>query len=698
MHFACRSKITPMKKSALIIFCLISLLLSAVVSHGEERPPAVPLITHNPYFSIWSMADHLTDQQTKHWTEAYQPLVGIIRVDGKSYRYMGTNPRGLEAAQQLSVKVEATHSYYTFEVGGAHLDLSFFTPVFAQDLDLLSRPVTYIRWNLRCVDGKTHDVEILLDIDGVVSTNTDNQLVTWGKTQAKGLTVLNIGSRDQYVLNRSGDDLRIDWGYLHLAVPETHQFSSALSNTNITRFVSTGDLSNEDDLDMPKTPRGKAAHLGAAFHVKLMPEKTESRHVLIAYTENYMIEYLGRKLKPYWQRNNISTQAMLAQAEADYSALEVRGEEYDKTLSRDLEKIGGSGYRQLSILAYRQTLAAHGLAADLNGNPLSFPKENNSNGCISTVDVIYPSAPFYLFFNPSLLEAEVRPVLEYASLPRWSFKFAPHDLGTYPLANGQVYGGGENTELDQMPVEESGNLLILGAALGQTQNNWHVAKEFWPQFSTWAKYVREKGLDPENQLCTDDFAGDLAHNANLSLKAIEALGAYALMARGLGYDSIADDYMAAAKEMAEAWEGLGFDKDHYALAFDRPGTWSQKYNLVWDKILGLNLFSDSIRKTEVKYYLGQINKYGLPLDSRKDYTKLDWSIWTATLADNPDDFMKLTNPITAWLNESISRVPLTDWYDTKTGKMVGFKARSVVGGVYIKALSDPSLADMWRKK
>ena len=228
MHFACRSKITPMKKSALIIFCLISLLLSAVVSHGEERPPAVPLITHNPYFSIWSMADHLTDQQTKHWTEAYQPLVGIIRVDGKSYRYMGTNPRGLEAAQQLSVKVEATHSYYTFEVGGAHLDLSFFTPVFAQDLDLLSRPVTYIRWNLRCVDGKTHDVEILLDIDGVVSTNTDNQLVTWGKTQAKGLTVLNIGSRDQYVLNRSGDDLRIDWGYLHLAVPETHQFSLSL--------------------------------------------------------------------------------------------------------------------------------------------------------------------------------------------------------------------------------------------------------------------------------------------------------------------------------------------------------------------------------------------------------------------------------------------------------------------------------------
>jgi len=687
-----------MNKLALITLFIVSVLSCSVVVLGDERPPAVPLVTHNPYFSIWSMADHLTDQQTKHWTETYQPLVGIMRVDGKAYRYMGTNPRTLEAAQQLRVKVEATHSYYTFEAGGTHLDLCFFTPAFAQDLDLLSRPVTYITWSVRSVDGKSHQVELLLDIDGVISTNTDNQLVTWGKTQAKGLTVLNIGSRDQYVLNRSGDDLRIDWGYLHLAIPQDQNASSALSNTNITNFVSKGELSAEDDLDMPKTPRGKAAHLGAVFQLTLAPEKTETRHVLIAYTESYMIEYLGRKLKPYWQRNNISTQAMLAQAEADYTSLEVRGKEYDKTLSMDLEKVGGSGYRQLAILAYRQTLAAHGLAADLNGNPLSFPKENNSNGCISTVDVIYPSAPFYLFFNPALLEAEVRPVLEYASLPRWSFKFAPHDLGTYPLANGQVYGGGESTEVDQMPVEESGNLLILGAALGQTQKNWHVAKEFWPQFSTWAKYVREKGLDPENQLCTDDFAGHLAHNANLSIKAIEALGAYSLMARGLGYNSIADDYMNAAKQMAKAWEGLGFDKDHYSLAFDKPGTWSQKYNLVWDRILGLNLFSDSVRKTEVKYYLAQLNQYGLPLDSRKDYTKLDWTIWTATLADNPTDFKALTSPITAWLNETISRVPLTDWYDTKTGKMVGFKARSVVGGVYIKALADSSLAETWRTK
>jgi hypothetical protein len=288
--------------------------------------------------------------------------------------------------------------------------------------------------------------------------------------------------------------------------------------------------------------------------------------------------------------------------------------------------------------------------------------------------------------------------MEYAALPRWKWPFAPHDLGTYPLANGQVYGGGELTEENQMPVEESGNMLILVAAMEQELGNWDFARQYWPQFSKWADYLRDKGLDPANQLSTDDFAGHLAHNANLSIKAIDALAAYALMADGVGKHDVAADYRAQAAKMAAQWQTLAIDGDHYKLAFDKPGSWSQKYNLVWDQILGFNIFPAKVRETEMAFYLTHLEQFGLPLDSRKSYTKLDWEIWTATLAAKPEDFRKLVKPMNRWIDEGPTRVPLTDWYDTKDGKQQGFQARSVVGGVYIKALADPALAAKWRSR
>jgi hypothetical protein len=248
-----------------------------------------------------------------------------------------------------------------------------------------------------------------------------------------------------------------------------------------------------------------------------------------------------------------------------------------------------------------------------------------------------------------------------------------------------------------MPVEESANMLILVDALGVAQGNWHLADEYWPQLTKWADYLHANGLDPENQLSTDDFAGHLAHNANLSIKAIEGIAAYAQMAKKLGKTDLAEQYAADAKKMAGQWQGMALDGDHYKLAFDKPGTWSQKYNLVWDKLLDLDLFPASIRKTEMTFYLKHLNRYGLPLDNRADYTKLDWELWTATLTEDGSQFNALMEPIGKWLNETPSRVPLTDWYDSKTGVMLHFQARSVVGGVFIKALADKNLREKWRK-
>ena len=689
---------------ALLALSAFALVLAS--AFAQQRLPAVPLIAHNPYFSVWSMADKLTDQDTKHWTGARQPIAGLARIDGKTFRFMGAQPRNVPAMEQTSLELTATHTVYTFKAAGITLTASFFTPSLPRDLDVLSRPVTYL--NLTATGEGEHQVSVLIDVDPVISVNTPDQLVTWGRAHSGSLTVLSAGSRDQQVLNRPGDDLRIDWGYFRLAVPDAAGASISLAHDTLGRFAETGALPAADQLDMPRMPRGhtpadEAAHLATAIPFGKVGAAPVSRHVLLAYTEDYAIEYLGRKLRPYWQRNGMSISEMLDKAESEYGLLEQRGTAFDHELAADLEKTGGPDYARIAILSYRQTLAANGFAADFDGTPLMFPKENFSNGCISTVDVIYPAAPFFLFFNPVLLQAQLKPVMEYAALPRWRFPFAPHDLGTYPLANGQVYGGGEVSEDNQMPVEESGNLLIMVAAMSQEEGNWDFARQYWPQFTKWAEYLRDKGLDPANQLSTDDFAGHLAHNANLSIKAIEGLAAYAQMARGVGKPDVAANYSRAASDMAAKWQTMAIDGDHYKLAFDKPGTWSQKYNLVWDQILDFNLFPAKVRQTEVAFYLTHLNQFGLPLDNRRDYTKLDWEIWTATLADTPqpgnaDPFATLMAPIGRWINEGPTRVPLTDWYDTKDGKEQGFQARSVVGGVYIKALSDKSLAAKWRNR
>jgi len=675
---------------------LLVALLALETAIAQQRPPAVPLVVHNPYFSIWSMGDHLTDEPTRHWTGAPQPIEGIARIDGRAYRFMGQHPDTLPAMHQTSNTITPTQTHYEFREAGILLELEFFTPAMMSDLDVLSRPVTYLTWRVQATDGGHHTVSILLDVDPLIGVNDRSELVATSRHNADSLNVLSVGSRDQNILNRSGDNVRIDWGYFHLAVPKNEQAETSISTGQEEAFIASGKILSSDSIGMPEPASQSSAHLDVILDLGLVGSTVVAQHVLLSYTEGFAIQYFQRNLRPYWQRNNMTVEKMLETAEEQYSELEVRGKVFDADLTADLVKVGGKHYAAIAILAYRQTLAAHALVADLEGQPMLFAKENFSNGCIATVDVLYPSAPFFLFFQPKLLEAQLLPVLEYSALPRWRFPFAPHDLGQYPLANGQVYGGGETSEQDQMPIEESGNMLILVDALARAEGNTHLAEEFWTQLTSWAEYLKQKGLDPENQLTTDDFAGHVAHNANLSIKAIDALAAYADLARMLHHDEVAAAYSTDSKDMAAKWIVMAKEGDHFKLAFNSPGTWSQKYNLVWDKIMGYDLFPSSVQDTEVTYYLGKLNRYGLPLDSRVGYTKLDWSLWTATLASKQSQFEAIVDPIYSWMNETQSRVPLTDWYDTITGLQSGFQARSVVGGVFIKALSDPTLVGKWR--
>ena len=678
-----------MNRIVLAIAALAAIAATARAAEPPFRPPAVPLVTSDPYLSIWSEADHLNDNNTRHWTGRDHGLISLVRIDGKSYRLMGADPSDVPAFPQKSVQVLPTRSIYEFDNGQVHVTMTFMTAALPHDLEVLTRPLSYITWNVRSADGQPHDVSIYDSTSSELAVNTLNQEVEWSRDPAGELTAMKVGTVDQPLLSPPGDGVRIDWGYAYAAAPAAQTKSAIGANDALLKqFVDSGQLPGGDDTHMPRTPRDDQPVMAFVFDLGKMGTEPVSRHAMVAYDELYEIKYFGKKLRPFWRRNGATAADMLQAAERDYPQLVQKCEEFDRDLMQDLTKTGGERYAQIAALAYRQCLAACGIAADDNKQPLLFTKENTSNGDIATVDVFFPMDPMMLLFSPTLAKASLVSNLDYAASSHWKFPNAPHDLGTYPIVAGRDDGG------EGMPVEESGNMLILCDAVAKEENSPEFVAKWWPQLTQWAHYLEQYGLDPENQLCTDDFMGHLAHNANLSVKAILGLAAYGDLCHRRGDEATARKYMDLARADAQHWMKVASDGNHYRLAFDKPNTWSQKYNLVWDKLLGLNVFPDSVAQTEIAFYKTVLQRYGLPLDSRTHLTKTDWCLWTATMAENRQDFDAIVSPIYDYLTATGARVPLADSYITDKINSTGMHARPVVGGIFIKMLSDEA---MWKK-
>ncbi len=661
--------------------------LASSASAEPIRPPAVPLVACDPYFSIWSPADILTDASTVHWTGKPHRLSSMVQIDGQPFRLMGVDPVDVTPLPQKSVLVLPTRTIYTFEGSGIRLTLTWLTPALPDDLDLLARPVTYVTWECVATDGQSHQVKIDFAARGELAVNTPDQQVEAQIEEHGELTAAKVGSVEQPVLVKPGDDIRIDWGYLYVAVPKSAVPKNAVPKSEGAQVSITPAADK-----LPAA--GQDVTAAVSFDLGSVSDASVSRWLILAYDDLYSIQYMKKNLRPYWRRTGWEASDLLKASADEYQTLHDRCADFDRELMTDLAEAGGENYAALCALAYRQCFAAGKFVADDHGQPLQFCKENHSNGCIGTSDVFYPMAPQFLLLGPTLSKSFLVPFMNYAASERWKFPFAPHDLGQYPHANGQRYGGGERTDENQMPVEESGNLLILMAAIAQMEGNADFAGLYWPQLKQWAEYLKDKGFDPDNQLCTDDFAGHLAHNVNLSAKAICGLGAFGKLCAMRGDPEGAREYTALARQFAQQWVQAAREGDHFRLAFDRPKTWSQKYNLVWDRILGLNLFPEEVKRTEMDYYRQIQDVYGLPLDNRQTYTKLDWILWTATLTQNRDDFEALVNPVVKFLNETPDRVPMTDWYFTDSGRRQGFTARPVVGGVFLQMLYDPQV---WAK-
>ncbi len=583
-----------------------------------------------------------------------------------------------QTAQQISADVQPLQTIYNFKAGAVDLKLTFTAPLFMDDLDLMSRPVNYISYDVKSNDGADHDVEVYFEASPAWALNLPTQPSESETYENNGLVFVKAGCLDQKILAKRGDDIRIDWGYFYMAAEKESTTTNIGKGLQLRKDFIAGaageavskQLNPNNDMSIVR----KLGKVGEA-----------SGKVMIGYDDIYSIQFFKKNLRPYWNRSgNETIEGQFHKANADYAAIMKKAVKFGNKLMADAEKTGGRKYAEMLALAYRQAIHAHKLVESEEAGLLWLSKENNSNGSIGTVDITYPSSPLFLYYNLELAKGLMNHIFYYSESGKWKKPFPSHDVGTYPLANGQTYGG-------DMPVEEAGNMLITTAAITKIEGNAEYARKHWDVMTTWTDYLVEKGLDPENQLCTDDFAGHFAHNVNLSVKAIMGIASYAYMAEQLGMKDVADKYMAKAREMGQEWMTMADDGDHYRLVFDKPDTWSQKYNMVWDDLMGYNVWPEEVKQKEIAYYLTKQNKYGLPLDNRRDYTKTDWIAWTATMAPDKATFEAFMDPVWLFYNETKTRVPMSDWTETKEQRHHGFKARSVVGGFWMKMLAEDKL-------
>jgi len=634
------------------------------------RAPAVPLITIDPYFSIWAMQNQLNEDLTRHWTGKQQRLTGILEIDGVSQCFMGLTD--FPSMKQETLSIDAFTTQYVFSSPEAELTVRFMTPLLLDNPVLCSRPISYIATKICAKDGKEHRFSLHLIADDELCLDHKGQ---WGTCFSHGETDSfqwgRVGSLPQDILNKSGDDLRIDWGYLYLAVKKDNSFRSH-----------TTQLPSEELTDSESGRLQLTIDFSSATKADVL--------IAFAYDDMKSVEYFGEALNSLWKTPETpDILSALSNAFHEYPELLEHCDAFATTMFEEAKVCGGEEYAELLSLAYRQVIAAHKLCAAPNGELLFISKECFSNGCAATVDVSYPSAPLFLLYNPELVKGMLRPIFRYALSPDWPYEFAPHDAGQYPILNGQVYG--DNKLEYQMPVEECGNILILMAALSTKQNDLSFALENWSLLEKWSDYLLKAGMDPENQLCTDDFAGHLAHNCNLSIKAIMGIAGFSLMCRMKGEHDRAESLLNEARNMAGKWMIMAAKKDGtFRLAFDQEDSFSMKYNLIWDKLWGTKVFDILEFQKEFESYLKRSNQFGMPLDNRADYTKSDWLVWCASLMDTKEEFVKMIAPLFIAYHNSPSRVPMTDWYDTKTAKICGFQNRTVQGGLFLR-LMKPNL-------
>lgn len=654
----------------------------------QKRLPSYPLLVKDPYFSFWMPSDNPTQSHVAFWHGEPKPVVGTVTIDGVKHRFLGIGDG--DALPLARTEITALGTKYVFERDDFVFSAEFVSPLLPDDLDLLSLPIAFVNYTFTA--ALPHDVTVELAMEERCCFDTCFREERTDETRVnrfdlRGCRAVSIGLLRQYPLSNSMDEVGADWGYYYLCGE-----NAGCCEADGRRWIFAHNVHNE-------------ACGGNGY-------------ITVAFDDVISIFYFGQYLNGYWQQGGKTIFDAIERAVAEHDAICKKCAEFDERVRADAEFFG-EDYLLVLYASIRQSLAAHKLVRDADGNVLFLSKECNSDGCIATVDVSYPSVPMYLLYNPLLVKGMLLPIFKYARTATWRYDFAPHDVGIYPYCLGQYYAVKNQAECSQllvkdwhkpevlpfyyqmpadhdmfddnrqMPVEESSNMIIMSYLYYCVSGDRQLLADNADLLGKWVKYLVEFGILPASQLCTDDFAGHLDKNANLAVKAIEGIYCFGKILESLGDKDGAETYLRLARDYAAEWKELYSADGHTVLAHGNNDSYSMKYNMAIDSLLDGGLFADVI-PAELRYYDTVAQRYGVQLDSRNTYVKTDWMLWVASMGDVAETD-KYAAYIVRFFADTPQRVPCSDWIDAKEPKYYTFRNRTVVGGHFF-----PVLKRKWR--
>ncbi|KAJ7368429.1 hypothetical protein DFH08DRAFT_25512 [Mycena albidolilacea] len=658
------------------------------------NPSSIPLAVRTPYLSTWlpqGSGSALNAVWAQHWTGQTVGWAGFIKVDGTAYSFLG-DPRisaPFQKATQKSMQFTSTQSVFVMSAGPVDLTVTFLSPVEPTDLTKQSFPFSYMALSVTATDGNSHSVQIYSDITAEWVAGDITLPVNWS-TATGGTLVHQVQLQNQTVFAEATD--RALYGSAFYATTSASGVTYQSGEDLVVRaqFVNNSVLLNTADTGFrpisERWPVFAFAHdLGKAVN------STPSTPVVVSvgHVRDPAISYIiaGGQLQDrssyFWNQFSDISDAITSFT-ADYANALARNTKFDAQVQKDAVAISVD-YAAIVALSIRQTMGAMEITISKNSDGsfnttdvLVFMKEISSDGNINTVDVIFPAYPLLLYVNPLLAKYLLAGLFEYQATGQYPNKYSVHDLGaSYPRAIGHNDGADE-----PMPVEESGNMLIMALAYAQKSGDNSQLTTYASLLDQWTQFLIADSLIPESQISTDDFAGSLANQTNLAIKGIVGIKAMAVIAGILGDTEKSQNYSTTAASYVTRWQTLATspDQSHLTLSYGDSASWGLSYNLYADKLLKLNLFPNVVYQMQTNWYRGVQQSFGVPLDTRHTYTKSDWSIWTAAVMTDTNARDAFISAVKKTAANGLSSQPLGDWYETKDGKPEGFRARPVVGG------------------